>query len=50
MDISRKRAIMAMHQTVSARISELRFDGLIRRAGRRATRSGCTAWTYEVTQ
>jgi len=37
------------HQSCSARISELKRDGLIRKIGTRPTRSGCQAAVYQVT-
>jgi predicted transcriptional regulator len=36
------------HQTASARLTELYRANLVRRNGRRPTRSGHTAWIYEV--
>lgn len=38
------------HQTCSARITELRALGYVRRIGRRETRSGCRAWVLQVTK
>ena len=37
------------HQSCSARISELKRDGLIRKIGTRPTRSGCQAAVYQAT-
>jgi len=36
------------HQSCSARISELKRDGLIRQIGARATKSGCAAAVYQA--
>jgi len=36
------------HQSCSARISELKRDGLIRKIGTRPTRSGCQAAVYQA--
>jgi len=41
-------ALGLKHQTVSARISELKRDGRIIITGERETLSGCTAATYGV--
>jgi predicted transcriptional regulator len=36
------------HQSCSARISELKRDGLIKKVGTRPTRSGCQAAVYQA--
>jgi DNA-binding Lrp family transcriptional regulator len=36
------------HQSCSARISELKRDGLIRKVGTAPTRTGCSAAVYKV--
>lgn len=41
--------LLLKHQTCSARISELKRDGLIYISGEEETLSGCKAATYKVT-
>lgn len=43
-------ALGMAHQTASARLTELYRSRKITRTGRRQTRSGRTAWIYEVTK
>lgn len=41
-------ALGMAHQTCSARFSELKRDGVIVKAGRRETRTGCTAQAWAL--
>jgi predicted transcriptional regulator len=43
-----EKELQLSHQACSARISELKRDGLIRKIGTRPTRSGCQAAVYQA--